>query len=544
MKNQWVIVLILSTVIISVAFVPFIFQVFDTPSDKVFIGTHNNALDYPMFIDTILQSARGRWTVLVKYTTEEQPGTLIYPLYIFVGKIAGLFNINPVLMYHLTRFVMAYVFCFSVYYFISYVFTDRKKRLLAFFLVLYSAGFLTANGPNLPWWTGGDVFRRAVFLPHGVLKNVLLLLILVWMGKLFEGKNSKYFVWSCIGGFFLGLLDPMNTMAIWGVLGVWLLGSQINFLVLAPRQLAGVRLRHVPYGTWLRAEKTFVRLNRQDILYFLIYFLFSGAALLYTKIVFDVTPWSVVREWEAKQIYSVNLLEYANHIGITFYFGILGVLLILRKYRNFQAFCTVILTIPTIIFIVTNIGSKVGLSGLRFFQIPVYVFLAMGTSYLAVEILKKKTLIIVFCAVILLISFPLYKWSLNDQLNEFKAHWGNIYVDKNVYDAGIWLKDHVPLDSNVMTDFMAGTTLVAISGNGVYIGHPVSTINFEAKKILTEKFYGGQMSKEEAKRVLIEGRINYVLGSWGEQNTLDSLKYPFLKKIYTGNNTAIYEVGF
>lgn len=535
-RGERLFVLVLSTVLIFVSFVPFVYQWKLTPPGKVFLGTHNSPLDYPMFLSEIIQAKRGRWTVLAKFTSEEQMGTLVHPLYIPLGKMAAFLpNVPPMVFYHLSRLFVAFLFSFSVYYFIGYVFKNSEKitKRLAFFLALFSAGLMQNGKPYVDSWSGGDVFRRSVFLPHGMLKNVLLLLILVWMGKFFEGGRKKYFVWSCLSSVLLGLLDPLNTVTIWAIFSVYIAWKGIAVLAW--------KVGSINFKT---ALSDFF----DKCLFLFFYFLVSFSAFLYIKIIFEITPWKVVREWESIQITVIKFIDLANSIGVTFYLGMIGLLILFLRRRSLGAFYCFVLTFPPIIFIISGITQKMGVSLLRFFQYPTYVFLAIGSAELLSLIFGRiskfySKIAFITCIAVLFISFPYYRWSMDYQLHEFKPEYGNIYIEGKLWRAAMWLYDNANLDDVVLTDYMAGSVLPGISGNNVYFGHQVSTINFFEKMHRAEDFYYGNMQAGDVKKLIADGRINYVLAFNDQEQRIDSRKLGFLKKIYSDKEgAAIYKV--
>lgn len=578
LKSEWLFVFFFSTILISVAFIPFFHEIAQTPKDNVFIGTHNNALDYPMFISEILQSLKGRFTLLATFTSESQPGTLVHPIYIPLGKLGAILNLSPVFLYHLARIAFAYTLAFSTFYFLKYLFlstnisisqfsTSKLKAKFAFLLALFSAGFVTIKWPTLKgwpeitgtylsWWTGGDVLRRAVFQPHAMLKNTLLLLILTWMGRYLINvenygainvattflKKHKYLLYSLPAAAFLGLLDPMNTMTILILLAIY---GIYKLIIITFRSSAIYRTittrKPKNYGAGLG------KMFSSTIFPLLIYALFALTSLLYMNWVFENTPWKSVKDWEARQFYTVPFWDYANHIGITFYLGVLGLLLLLARHKkSIFTFFTLSLAYGAMFLILTGVTQKFGLSTLRFFQTPVYIFLAGGTAELVITITKKikfsNLLLVAFALLLFIPSTPAYIASFKDQWHEFKPWYWNIYPDKKNYEAMLWLRNNSRLESPVLSNSLVGSILPAISGNVVFIGHMVSTINYQEKDLLVKKFTEGKMDNNEALTLIKNGRIKYVYLAWGEQDRIDNKNYPFLQKIYKNEMASIYKV--
>lgn len=577
-SSEWFFILFFSFLVILLAFIPVIYQSRDTPAASVFMGTHNNAIDYPMFISEIMQSKRGRWTFLAKYTSEPQPGTLIHIIYLPLGKIAALFNIEPILMYHFGRLLFGLLLSLSIYYFLLQVFPGKKSsglRKLAFLLVLFSSGFPkiewtpapAVKGVYLEWWTGADVFRRATFQPHAMVKNILLILILVWMGKFLSSPkpNLKYLLYSLPSGFILGLLDPMNSLTVFALLGLYSLYKIPVFLKKTP-QPAAVSPHisnqndtpNLLKSRQLEAAKALTEtfLKKQTLksycLLLLAYFLVAGAALIYLNWIFSHTPWVSVRDWEATQFTVVQFFDYANHLGIIFYLGIPGLLLLYWKKRNIFSYYAFILALAPVFFITSGITQTFHLSLLRFFQTPAYIFLSLGTAYFifgflgffktklkTFPFLTLKSLILIL---IFLPSLPVWFYSLNYQITEYKNHYWNIYPDKSYYDSMVWLRDNTPQDSVVLSNPLGGNLIPAVAGNTVYIGHFVSTVNYSQKEAAVKSFLNGDLDNNNALKYLRQNRIDYLFLSWGEQYRLAEKNYPFLEKLMDNGTAAVYKV--
>lgn len=558
-SQDWFFVLILSSFLLFLSFIPLWYQIKQTPPQNIFLGVHNNPLDYPMFISEIIQAQNNRWTFLAKFTSEPQIGTLVHPIYLPLGKITGIFDISPVSTYHLGRIIFGLAMSFSIYYFICQLFSSKEKagflakRKLAFLLALFSAGFTvldwskfppSALSSYLPWWTGGDVLRRAAFQPHAMLKNILLLLIITWMGKLLVKNQKKYLFYSLPAGVLLGLLDPMNTLTILIMLGIYLFFKYLFAVVIYffTRKYQALDKKIIP-----------------SLVSYLLYALFALFALLYTNWVFNNTPWKAVKDWEAHQFYLVPFWDYVFHIGITFYLGALGIFLLIFRRRNIFSYYILFLSVIPILLISSGYTQKFGLSTLRFFQTPVYVFLAIAStetiaflfsllfrfiSFLRLPpfLLSLSSFSVIFSVyfAVFLPSLPAYPYSLTQQINEYKTWYWNIYPDKKSYELMLWLKKNTSIEDVVLTNAFAGNILPAVSGNTVYIGHMVSTLNYEAKNIKVQNFLEGKMETKEAYQFLINSRINYLLLYWGENLRVESKNYPFIEKVYGNEAGFIY----
>ncbi len=327
MSKSWLVAIIASIFLIALSLIPTYWHYQDAPLGKVYLGTHNNALDYPMFVAVINRAQRGKWLNKAVFTSESQPQDFVHWIYIPLGKFTSLLSINAIATYQLGRIIFGLALSLATFYFISILFGNKTTLLIlgSFFLTLFSAGFsrfahingrLEPSGSYLSWWTGGDVLRRATFQPHAMLKNTLLLLILALFTQKFKESrkinakisNFKFQISNLVlslAGFLLGIHDPMNTLSIFGLLGLYSL-----FQLFKNR---------------LNLAKTLAKL---PIKLFLSYSVFSLLGLFLTFWAFKYTPWKSVSNWESHQFYPVPFWEYANHLGPIFYLGIPGLLLL------------------------------------------------------------------------------------------------------------------------------------------------------------------------------------------------------------------------
>ena len=639
MSKSWLVAIIASIFLIALSLIPTYWHYQDAPLGKVYLGTHNNALDYPMFVAVINRAQRGKWLNKAVFTSESQPQDFVHWIYIPLGKFTSLLSINAIATYQLGRIIFGLALSLATFYFISILFGNKTTLLIlgSFFLTLFSAGFsrfahingrLEPSGSYLSWWTGGDVLRRATFQPHAMLKNTLLLLILALFTQKFKESrkinakisNFKFQISNLVlslAGFLLGIHDPMNTLSIFGLLGLYSL-----FQLFKNR---------------LNLAKTLAKL---PIKLFLSYSVFSLLGLFLTFWAFKYTPWKSVSNWESHQFYPVPFWEYANHLGPIFYLGIPGLLLLSlstiqnskkpsdtrtklaisqvpfwRKFtqpavnllirmkklllageyvdsderqhpsyqresatigfdksdtkrlqvswqqlepNKFLVRSSSILTFSALFMILSGITKDSGLSTLRFFQTPVHIFLSIGTAYLLwilakilaqsihrISNFKFQISNLIYCLLVattLLITLPAYSISLESQRQEWSTLYWNIYIDRESLKTLEKLKDISDVDDVVMGNDLVGQVVPTVSGNIVYVGHMVSTINFTQKFALTRSFFSGKMSLSEARQFLLDSHAKYLVTMYPEGEKVNPQTLPYLTPIDIGPTLQLYSI--
>jgi len=545
-RNEWVLVFLFSSILIFISFIPFFHQLAQTPKDRVFLGVHNNILDYPMFIADIKQAKAGIFPFYVQYTSEEQKPTFVHYPYLFLGWIGRIFNLEAIALYHIGRVLFGLLMAVSFYYFICQVFSDKTKRLSAFLLTLFSGGLiksvLTSEGARqittyLTWWTGGDTIRRATFQPHAMFKTALLVFSLAFIGKYIKnytpGGSKKYFFAALFLVPFLGLLDPVGVAAVMGLLWAYLVFWSI-FSWAKGRKIVEIIFYLMPYAAYSIAFIPF---------------------LIYMNWVFRETPWRSIKEFEKAWHTMVPFWEYAGQFGITLFTGFVGsIFLIFDKRRSVFTWFTLGLVIPTLVLMLTRLSQQLGFYNLRFFGIPLYLFAAIASTALfwqiarliakwrGLALVKAKKYLLVITLIVIIPSVPTYFVSIKAQKAEFQPQFFNIYPTKTFLQAAKWMEVNIPFDKVVVSNDLIGGIVPAASGNRVYIGHIVSTLNYQEKKAKAAKFLGGKMTKKEAADFVRDGNIDYVIAAWGEQQRIEKNYGFMLIKLFENTEVSIYKI--
>lgn len=521
-KNEYLLPSILSLILLSLALSPLYYQYKATPPQNVFLGLHNNIMDFPMFISTIRQGQAGSLTQIQSLTSEPQIGTWVYFIYIIAGWITGPFPIHPVAVYHTLRFILGFFLLLTFYRFIKLIIIEQKERLLVFFLGLFAGGFprlifenqqwSISNIPYLSFFTGFDVLRRAVFLPHALLKQILFLLVIIFWVLFWERKQTKYLCLAIVCGFFLGFLSPVHTTFLYAAM--WLTTPLIFIFKIAT----------IPVK--LYAKLIFC------------YTLLTLPSFLYLYWVFSIPPWNAVKIWEQDKYYGISLIEYALGIGPLFFLALPALAVIVGKFlldkgRHFSLgyYFLVIIPLLTVPLLFLNLQKITGLTDLRSLEIPLPIFWsALGglTLIWLIKFLKrilnlkspkgKDIIMVILALLIFLPTTPTLIISWQSQLTEFDPQYYNLYPPKDWYAGFDWLSQNTKPEDVVLSETAFGNLVPAYAGNTVYLGHPVSTLNFATKKQQVVNFYKTVMTVEEARLFLKTQNIKFVVWSFDEGN--------------------------
>lgn len=266
--------------------------------------------------------------------------------------------------------------------------------------------------------------------------------------------------------------------------------------------------------------------------------LFFLPPFLYVNFIYSQGPLAAVKAWESKNYEDITffLKAYLFTIGPIIFLAPFGAIIALKK-GGIKNISIIIISLIVYSFLFSPFLNRLfGLSNSRFHSFPIHVFFGIFSFYV-LEFFFKKFLLILLIPLILL-SLGSYSSAFRQISSEFNNYPYNVYIPKNLYDGFLWVKNNASEKDIILTRFLTGNMLPAISGRRVFIGHQVSTINFPAKKDLVEKFYSNKMTLPEARKFLIDNNITYVFVGIEESGFNP---YPFLKLVFD-NGIKIYKI--
>lgn len=518
------IIILLTTFIISLSFYPTIDKFLNAPKNTTYIGTHNFILDYSIYLSVITQGQQGNLLARELHTGELHPGSLVHIYYLLAGYLTGPFKIPPYIVYHLLRLISAFIFAGSVYWFVSLFAKNSFQRIALFFLTYASAGIprlLKAPDGTLSStlyfssWSGFDVIRRSAFLPHGLMQNSLMLLTIGLFIK-YEGNfQRKYLILAGIILFITNLFSPFHS-------GLALLSYFVYSLI---------KLK----------PNNFKRILK-NLLLLLTFFL---PTYIYIQHAFSQGVLAWLKKWDAGALELIDFKNYFLGLGPIFFLGIIGLLIAIRK-KGCKNFFLVFFTVITLVFLFTlKLDKLLGVNNFKFLGIPLHVFLGILSFYTLSALFSRfKKVIIAVLIIFFLQSIPTFYIAFTQLKNEYviSGYPYNVFLPITYYQGIVWIKENTnPQTDIVLSKLLSGNLVPALAGNRVYLGHPVSTINYGQKLETANRFFENSMSTDQAKKFLSENSIAYIFYSYDEYISPDLNKYPFLLKVYSNPDVNIYK---
>ncbi|MEK7591817.1 MAG: hypothetical protein AAB508_00305 [Patescibacteria group bacterium] len=499
---------------------------------------HPLDLYYPAIIR---QSKLGSWTITDPYTTLPTPAIHAYVFFILAGKIAALFQIDPVMMYEFTRIFGGVFLIFSIYWSVTRLLPKSLHLLTLIFALFIDTGPAWADilSKPLAHWSaampGASIISRSFALPHHSVSQALGLILLCFIVRAIKSPTARlYPVIGILAFTGTSFAPPFFVILLTCLFIPWLSFSYITktikntlptiFFASAGIILAGLWIKFEfakgpPWSDYVSVEKSWWPMREifvQFIQSFSLYYPFI--ILLFIFAPFTIKVWPKAMRRILFLIGSWSLLPFG--------------LIVLSAFPWFP---------------IANgrIASDVS-------QIPMSILSALGvyTLWQTVKTFRYAknilmTMLFLFLGFSFLLTTSYMKRTLEDHIRfRDKEDFGWIMYPTNKLWDGIMALRDVPSGSNIMVLPHVGQLLPTYFPVHVYAGPPYSYVNWWKRRDMSHKFYTGKMSKDEVDRFLSENNISYIFyGPEEVMATKTSLFYPDKLEIqYQNPEVTIFKV--
>ncbi len=570
-KSNW---LIISVFVISLCYSlflisPVLLTISKTPPNHINMLVGHYFEDYYEYITFIKEGQNGH-IILSNLWSPDDPSRflVVWWPYSLIGFISYLLKIPlPVqIIYWLSSAIFSFIFFMLAFTTVCRLLPKEKKitLLFAFLFVLLSGDLFTVSfTPNLTftpisyWYAIGSPFARfSNATPHHQLTQIILLLGLLFVCRKKQNfcllkETAVLFIISLL----LLSLSPPKLILFWLVAFTMKIIYSLSLSAVA----AGGANEGFPSGAslalsstrWSDSEAQLGKRKRQDrqirIKSFLP-FLFSilltlPFALLLARQTSTSPSLIAVKIWDISHYYYPSFLDFAQNTGLLLLLAVLGLpfyfsqTLPSRILFFFVSFFSFLFILTPFFMPLLRLA---GVHNLRFETASSYFFLATSSVLFINKLFKKAFLrYAVFTAVISFFLISLYA--------NFKI------MLKVPYNAGHLQFVPAPLYQGIKTlektnqvvlstpSSSYSLLVTAITGEKVYLGRSIFTLNHEEKTQKAIAFYNLQMGEKEAKEFLEKEKIGYILLSPWEQDPQKLLSaYPFLKIFFQNNYLIIF----
>lgn len=465
------------------------------------------------------------------FTAEPHQAFLFSPIWIAVGWLAKLFQLSPLVAFHLARILLIPLLLWAANQWLQTYVPDWGRRKYTLLLFLFGAGFGAAAYPALSqvfgalneaywpmdlWVTEGFTFLTLYQSPHFIAATTLLILVFHWYGLGVFMEKSRAFFFSGLSLLALMSFHPFHLPTVISVFFITLLlvfffqrhvfrrallGALLIGCLAAPMILyqAGIVLYHpIAIG---RAEQNITRLP-----YLFVVLISYGALIplavfaLFRKVKSRDALWIMPIAWFIGQVLAFSL-------PITFN----------RRLTE---------------------GWMLPLSLLAFLALW-HILRSWRTSFWTRRILISIVGTVVFAlSPLTLVGTDLTFWS--DE--RFQQPPNHMYLEKSYLRLGDWLRQQTEKNVVVATGKIGGLYVPAWAGRTVVSGHPIETLRYNEKR--DSFLLAAERSDETMLDWLREHQADYLL--WGEYDTKDlpfqPEQSPSLVRVFQDGELTLYQL--
>lgn len=549
-KKEIKLILICLTVITIISSLWLIYGWLNKPSGYYFLGINFiSPGDNYVYFSYLEQIKQNNWLLRDLYTSEQQNYTLNI-FWLTIGLFAKIFQLPNLVIYQLARIVFIPIFLFSVYFFISYFFSEKinpltddigvgiKRKICFIFLVsssglgallssrlfpFYSISRGYVNWPMDLWAAEANTFLTLYQSPLKIASLTLIILIFLLFLLAIEKNNFKYSFLAGIVGLFLIQFHPFHAATIFSVLFIFLI-----YLFLKNKKIKDL-FKHFFLFSFLSSPAV-------------IYYWYLSNFDLATKIKYQqnlcLTP-----------SLGMTLISY----GLLIPLAIAGLLYFIRIkfwHDEKKSFLVIWLIIQSVLIYSPLPFQRRLTEGLH---VIIVIMAVYGLFYLYNKLkdiynqklkllIKRYYIVLIFIYIIFFSLSNLSIIGVDIELIHSQEPW--FYFSKNKVSALKWLKDNSEPKQKIFTSPLNGNFIPGLIARTVYAGHEVETLFFEQKKEKIEWFFRNNEENNEKAEFLRKNQLDYIFYS-NEERKLGSFRpneKKFLHLLYQNPGVEIYQV--
>lgn len=538
-KSEYRLVFIVSAIIIVLTTAPYLYGYFNAPEGHQYLGIHLAPADLFVYESYIEQVKSGNFLLENLFHNELPAEKNINIFWLAVGLFAKIFNLMPIIAFHISRIFLIPICLISIYWLIAYFLKDEIKRKVALLLVAFSSGLGAILSPflqffeyyndntgyyNWPldlWSAESHLFLSFYQSPHFIASFICLILIFLFFLLSFETNKIKFSFLAGIIALFFFNFHPFFLITFFTVIPVYLI---IIFL--------------------LKQRKNFWN----GVKHFFIICFISSPSILYHFLNFLLNP---ITQQKAEQnlCKTTSLFLTIISYGIPLFWAIYAIYYLIKnkKTDNRNLFLIIWLIVNFIIIYLPFLKFQRRL--VEGMQIPI-ALLATIALFVIFQKLKEnkrkffipKSRLFIFSFIFIIGSSNVYV-ILDNATLIYRQH-PIFYIQNENIEAMGWMKKNIDSAETTVSHPMIGNFIPAKANKKVYCGHWVETVNYQKKKARVIWIFKGNSQDNQKKEFLRNSRIDYIFYSDYEKSLGEfrPSEKDYLQKVYQNEKVEIYKV--
>jgi hypothetical protein len=494
--------------------------------EYVFGGFLLNPLDGNSYLAKIFEGWQGDWRFTLPYTASTNQGAYLFLFYIFLGHLARLSNLSPLIVFHLARIMAAAFMLVALYKFCSAVLDKPRQRMLAFVLAALGSGlgwlvFVFGKFTADFWVAEAYPFLSSYTNPHFPLSIALILVVMTSVISRAGQFSLKGFLVYALIGWVLGVILPFGVVILlivnFGLVG-WDLLDQLS------SRGGTSNLRNV-FLTSLKckASESF-------------WGIFAGGVpvMLYDFLVVSRDP--LLSIWNSQNITpSPPVWDTLIALSPVILLALPGAWFAIRgKQRRFRVL--LVWSGLSLVLMYIPLGLQ------RRFMLGIYIPLALlailGLEHLHNRVLKSWSF--TFSAGLLfLFAMPTNFVILMAAQHGINTHDPALYLTHGEANAISWLNENTPNGTIILASPGTGLFIPAYSDNRVVYGHPFETVDAGIMEEKSAQFYrSGGAHLEQFTQL----GVSYIFYGPRERALGGLDPQPVLKPVYQSGEVEIFKI--
>lgn len=494
--------------LLAVTSVPYVYGYVSCPPDKWFSGVIYNVHDTGQYLSW-MREAGTSFLSDNKLTAEPNARVFVNLHWWIPGRLARIFDLTFAQAYQLFRLVAVPLLTVVTYAFCAVLFSERRKRWLAFLLSTFTSGLgwvwvvvkYATGGVELPfphdvYTTPGNSFWVMLASPHLAFAAALTLGVLLLALHSVQRQRFGYALGAAGLALFLGLGHIYDLVTVWAVLALF-----------------GLLLVLRDGWSW----RVFFNLA-------LVVLVSAPAALYWGWVSSDAhQAWQqALAQYDNLGVFTPDPVHLMILLGVTFVLALatfdgLGPLqsqtdgrLLIKCWFIVVPFL-VYLPLHFQIMLLTGYSLPMAVlatAGLFDHVLPWLRERASGSRlrrWLTAERLNRIVPALLLLAVSVT-NLYLLAWRVFD----LNRHQYPFYLYRDEVTAMRWLEEHTPPDEVVLSAFVVGHFIPGLTGDRTFLGNAVMTMDFNRKREMVKTFFDSATPDSERQALIREYGIRYV----------------------------------
>ena len=511
-RQEWLFVIAAALGVLVVTSLPYLYGYWSAPPDKQFMGVVYNIPDHMQYFSWFREFGAANLSAN-KLTPEPNAPVFFNLLWWGMARIGGVLGIGYAGMYQAMRWVGTILFLLLGYRMLSWFFADRMRRVTAFLLILFGAGFgwvlivmkYTVTNGELIWPLDVYVSEPNTFFsilgsPHFVAAALYIFVFDLLLRGHAKGQ-LRYAVYAGLFALFMGWQHAYDLLIVYGVIGAYAL-------------LVWLRDRKLPmYLVWSG----------------LIIGVISVWPALYSVLLTSLDPlWErVLAQFANAGVYTPPLYRLPVLLGLPFLLALFTALrqnpFKLHGVSNNDLFVRGWFWIS---FVLIYLPVDYQIHMLNGWQVAIAILATQGIFAYVVPALARwrkpgqaptRRLVVTTATAIILFSSLTNIYLLGWRFLDLSRHDYPFYLHQDEVAALHWLEANAQGDDVVLSSLEVGQYLPAETGAHAFLAHWAQTVDYYHKEAAVTRFFDPAAPDSARAQLVAEHSVDYIIDGPAEQ---------------------------